>query len=153
MVLERDIGECGGEIARRFGPDVLCDVVALDEEQTWRAEMWPEERAIVALATGARRREFAAGRSRARALLDRLGFAPVPLLSTGDRCPLWPRGAIGSIAHSRSLCAVAVARAGRFDGLGLDTEPDLALEEDLWEFVCTPKELASLAERAPEERG
>jgi len=93
----RSIEDCSAELEARFGADVLCDVVALDEDR----DLWPEERAIVALATDERRREFAAGRSRARELLGRLGFAPVPILRTGDRTPLWPRGAIGSIAHSR----------------------------------------------------
>jgi 4'-phosphopantetheinyl transferase EntD len=148
--MAKELEACVALLQERFGPDVLCDVVPLDDAC---AELLPAERECVAQALPARRREFAAGRACARRLLARLGFAPEALRRASDRSPLWPRGAIGSIAHSGSLCAVAVARTGRLSALGLDTEPDEPLEDDLWSTICTPRELDSLSAGPPGARG
>jgi 4'-phosphopantetheinyl transferase EntD len=86
-------------------------------------------------------------------LLADLGFEPTPLLPAPDRTPQWPRGAIGSIAHSGELCAVAVARTGRLAAIGLDVEPDEPLEDDLWTTVCTDRELAWISACPEELRG
>lgn len=148
--MAQDTDACANLLQQRFGPDVLCDVVSLDED--W-SQLLPEEREFVARAVPARRREFAAGRECARRLLSRLGFAQAPLLCASDRSPVWPKGAIGSIAHNGSLCAVAVARTGRLAGLGLDTELDEPLEEELWNTICTPRELECLSACPPQSRG
>jgi 4'-phosphopantetheinyl transferase EntD len=148
--MTREIEACVARLQESFGPGVLCDVVPLAE---CSLELAPEEEALVARAVPARRREFAAGRASARRLLRRLGFAPAPLLRANDRAPLWPQGAIGSITHSRSHCAVAVARTGRLAALALDTELDQPLEHDLWSTICTPRELEALSRCAPDARG
>lgn len=137
-------------LQERFGPDVLCDVVSVHADP---AQLWPEEQTAVADAVAARRREFAAGRVCAHRLLSRLGFDPAPLLPATDRTPLWPSGAIGSIAHDGLMCAVAVARSGRLASLGLDVEPDEPLEDDLWSTVCTASELAWISSCPRESRG
>jgi 4'-phosphopantetheinyl transferase EntD len=148
--MTREIEGCVARLQESFGSGVLCDVVPL---AGCSLELAPEEQALVARAVPERRREFAAGRACARRLLERLGFAPAPLLRANDRVPLWPRGAIGSITHSRSHCAVAVARTGRLAALGLDTELDEPLELDLWSSICTPCELETLSRCAPDARG
>ena len=133
----------GASLLRQgFGAEVRCDVVPLEEAP---AALLPEERAAVAAAGPVRLREFAAGRACARRLLGELGFAPGPILQASDRSPAWPPGAVGSIAHDRRVCAVAVGRAAELRSLGLDAEPDEPLEEELWSAICTPRELAALS--------
>jgi 4'-phosphopantetheinyl transferase EntD len=115
--------------------------------------LWPEERALVARAVPSRRREFAAGRACARRLLAELGFAPAPLVAGPGRRPKWPPGAVGSIAHDRAVCAVAVARTDSRSSLGVDVEPDEPLEEDAWGTICTRRELDRLAREPAAGRG
>jgi 4'-phosphopantetheinyl transferase EntD len=51
---------------------------------------------------------------------------------------------VGSITHAADLCAVVVAQGGAVTGLGVDVEPDAALEPELWRRICTPRERESL---------
>jgi 4'-phosphopantetheinyl transferase EntD len=137
-------------LQQRFGPEVLCDVVSLDGSPI---QLFDEERSVVAGAVDTRRREFGVGRTCAHRLLSSLGFEPEPLLPAADRSPQWPRGAIGSIAHSGQICAVAVARADRLASIGVDVEPDEPLEDELWATVCTDRELAWIDACPRDSRG
>lgn len=105
----------------------------------------PEEAALVANAVAKRRNEFARGRACARAALSRLGVRGFALLSGSEREPLWPEGVVGSVTHTEGLCAVAVAAANRYPGIGIDVEPALPLTAKLIERVCRPDELARLS--------
>lgn len=107
--------------------------------------LYPEEQAQVANAVPARRCEYAAGRLLARSLLPRLGAPVGPLLSDSDRVPSWPPGIIGSITHCRGWCAVALARASRADGIGIDIEPAQPLPEDLAPRILTALERERIA--------
>ena len=91
-------------------------------------ELLPDEAAHVAQAIPKRRREFARGRVSARQVLAELGVPSVSLLVGPKREPLWPEGIVGSITHDDRLCVVAVARAEKYAGLGVDVEPDEPLE-------------------------
>ena len=148
--MSRSLDACASALRRRFGEDVLCDVVSVEGDD---AALWPAERELVAAAVPARRREFAAGRACARRLLGELGFEPAALLRSGDRAPLWPAGATGSIAHDRRLCAVAVARGDRVAALGIDVEPDEPLEADLWPELFVANELKALGSCPRHARG
>lgn len=101
--------------------------------------LYPEERALLEGCVEKRQREIAAGRRCARRALAQLGITSFPLLPGPDRAPIWPAGIVGSITHtdgpSDGYCAVAVAQAGQFGGLGIDAEPRLRLPEDLWTLV------------------
>jgi 4'-phosphopantetheinyl transferase EntD len=133
-----------------FGPEVrsLSAAPLADE-----GDLLPAERALVAHAGEARRREFATGRVLARCLLEELGFGGLPLLRGADRAPRWPRAISGSISHCADLCVVVVASREHVPALGVDVEPDEPLEPELWPSVCTARELAAL-DAAPEgERG
>ncbi|WP_439373406.1 4'-phosphopantetheinyl transferase family protein [Bradyrhizobium sp. DASA03120] len=88
-----------------------------------------------------RRREFAWGRHHAREALRRLGFAPVPILSRGDRAPLWPPGGVGSISHSSSDCGAVAGRSSDVLALGLDIEDEEPLGADLLPIICSSAEL------------
>lgn len=106
----------------------------------------PEEQALIGRAVDKRRREFAAGRLLARTVLSEIRVPAGPLLPDADRVPCWPKGIIGSITHCNSLCAVAVAPADAYDGLGLDVEPALPLEPRLLPMITNAAERERLDE-------
>jgi 4'-phosphopantetheinyl transferase EntD len=125
-----------------FPPDVVT-VRATDE--MYDAPLFPEEEAAVVRAVEKRRREYAAGRDAARAALAKLGLPPAPIVASDDRAPEWPRGVVGSISHTKGCCAVAVARADAYAGVGLDLEGADPLKPDLQRMICTPDELSRIA--------
>jgi len=85
--------------------------------------------------------QFTAGRVCAHIALARLGVATTaPILRGEDRAPIWPRGFVGSISHTDTWCAAAVARADDLRSIGIDLEPATPLKEALWRRVCTPRE-------------
>lgn len=134
-----------------FGAEVWTASCAVSDDES---DLHPDERVLVARAVDKRRREFAAGRRCARALLAQLGHPGEPLLRNDDRTPRWPDGIVGSISHSAELCVVAIATRATHASLGVDVEPDAALEAPIWKKICTPGELESLVGAAPAaERG
>ena len=87
-----------------------------------------------------------------------LGLPTVAIPMGPDRAPVWPKGIVGSISHTDTHCLAAVARTGRGRAgdvrtLGLDLEPDMALEPELWPEICTRAELDWLAAQPAPERG
>jgi 4'-phosphopantetheinyl transferase EntD len=104
----------------------------------------PEEQQYLSRAAPKRIHEFAGGRACARAALSHLGYAGVALLMSADRAPLWPLGATGSITHTDSFCAAAVAPTRQIRALGLDAEPAQSVKPELWPRICTLQELAML---------
>jgi 4'-phosphopantetheinyl transferase EntD len=111
------------------------------------AALTREEQAIVAHAVRRRRQEFASGRLLAHELLAAMGIDRAPLLSDVDRTPIWPDGIVGSIAHSGSLCVVAVARSKDVRSIGVDVEPCEPLNEELTSVVCSADELIDFVDR------
>jgi len=99
------------------------------------------ERGLVEGAAQTRIEQFTAGRVCSRIALGRFGVAATTPIPRGeDRAPIWPRGFVGSISHTDSWCAAAVARAEDIRSLGIDLEPATPLKEALLKRVCTPKE-------------
>lgn len=104
-------------------------------------DLFPAEAVLVAKAVASRRVEFATGRVLARRLLADLGYEASPLLSNADRSPRWPTGVIGSIAHTKGLCGVAIARSSHsLLGIGIDVEQDAPLEDRVSKYVLTERE-------------
>jgi len=112
----------------------------------------PEEQALIGRAVDKRRREFAAGRLLARSVLAEARAPVGPLLPDANRVPCWPTGIIGSITHCNTLCAVAVAAADAYDGLGLDVEPALPLDPQLLPMITNDVERERLQGLPPELR-
>jgi 4'-phosphopantetheinyl transferase EntD len=108
-------------------------------------EILPEEAELVANAVAKRKNEFARGRALARDALSRLGIHGFALLPGPERAPIWPSGVVGSVTHTQGMCAVAVAEAARYPGLGIDVERALPLPPQLVERVCRPDETSRLA--------
>ena len=100
----------------------------------------PEREAIEGAAQS-RVEQFTAGRVCSRIALGRLGLAATTPIERGeDRAPIWPSGFIGSISHTDTWCAAAVARLGDIRSLGIDLESATPLKESLWRRVCTTEE-------------
>jgi 4'-phosphopantetheinyl transferase EntD len=126
---------------------VAVSACALDTCWDDPERLHPAERAMLAGAAPVRQREIIAGRAQARALTERLGLAAAPLLRGADRRPLWPAGLVGSITHSRELCAVAAASGEIAASLGIDLEPLRPIEPELHALICTDGERRALMTR------
>jgi len=123
---------------RLLGPEVETEEV---DPHTVQGGLLKSEEALVEGAAQTRIEQFSAGRVCSRIALGRLGVAATtPLLRGEDRAPIWPPGFIGSISHTDTWCAAAVARTDDIRSLGIDLESSTPLKEALLKRVCTPKE-------------
>jgi len=102
--------------------------------------IFPEERLDIQNAHPKRRREFIAGRRMARQLSQSLGFPDYSLRRSAQRTPLWRHGATGSISHSATICAAAVARKAAIPALGIDIEALGRVRPELWGSIFTESE-------------
>lgn len=100
--------------------------------------LFPEEERLITRAVEKRRREFTTARLCARKAMERLGVAPVPVLSGLRGEPLWPQGVIGSITHCAGYRAAALAQAA--GTIGIDAEPNEPLAEGVVEAISLPQE-------------
>ena len=107
--------------------------------------LFPEEEQLIAHAVPARRREYAAVRSCARACLGRLGYPRVPILPGPGGAPTWPAGVQGSMTHCTGYAAAAVGLDEQIHAIGIDAEPDAPLPDDVLDLVATPAEHVRLA--------
>jgi 4'-phosphopantetheinyl transferase EntD len=104
--------------------------------------LMPQERIFVEAAVEKRQREFATARVLARRLLADYGIRQYPLLNDDDRVPVWPEGFVGSISHCDDCCAVALlGKSENTISIGIDVEPDTAINPDLWSSFATDNEL------------
>ena len=102
--------------------------------------LFPEEEQVIAHAVPARRREYAAVRSCARACLARLGYPPAPILPGVGGAPTWPAGMRGSMTHCAGYAAAAVGLSPQISAIGIDAEPDAPLPDGVLDLVATPAE-------------
>jgi 4'-phosphopantetheinyl transferase EntD len=135
-----------------FGDEIR--VAEMDPRSADTAALLPAESAVVADAVDRRRREFASGRFLARRLFAQLDLPDGLEVGVGrNGCPLWPDGIVGSITHTASWAAVAVAPREIAGAVGCDLEKDHPLPSPLWKVVCSPLEQRFLAGRPAAERG
>lgn len=113
----------------------------------------PTEQACIPRARAARRADFAAGRSAARAAMADLGAAPVAVPVGDGGAPVWPEGLTGSVAHCRTACLAAVALRRDVAALGVDVEEDSPLDPDLFDTICTASERAWLRTQPADRAG
>jgi len=129
------------------------------DEAGLAAALTPAERELLAPGASPKRvAEFALGRATARAALRELGAwpegAPPPPILRRERAPLWPPGVVGSFAHSRDSAGIAaavaaVARTGRYRGVGADLERLGRDTSSIARRILRPEERAALAGHAP----
>lgn len=100
----------------------------------------PDENASILSRTPHGRDASGAGRLIAHGLLRQLGFqhVAVPRGSAGE--PVWPAGAVGSIAHDADIAIAVAARAETIHGVGVDIEPALPLPPGLEPVVVNPRD-------------
>ena len=92
-----------------------------------------------------RRHEFIGGRMMARRAMSELGVAPQAVPAGPDRAPVWPAGLVGSITHTGEWCAAAIARADEIRSVGIDVEDARSVGSELWQILCTVRELEWLS--------
>jgi enterobactin synthetase component D len=73
-------------------------------------------------AVTSRRQEFCAGRACAALALNHLGSADLSVGRAQDRRPIWPRGFVGSISHTRDFAIALVASNDFASSVGVDAE-------------------------------
>lgn len=133
----------------------LCTLVpdrgafACDSVQDDTDRLFESEREQIARAGAIRRWEFSTGRRLGRAALAQIGYPPVALPGDSKRRPRWPEGAVGSISHTNSLCAVMVAPAQQVAALGLDIERVSDVSETLLPHISREDELDALSLQVP----
>ena len=130
------------DISSLFAAGVL---TRCDHRDIWQDELTPMEREQIGDVCEKRFTEFAAGRSQARQLIASLTGVAESLQIGEFRQPLWPDSVTGSISHSDSYCAVAVAPRYVLDGIGIDVEPFEDLDADVADVVLTEAEQATTA--------
>ncbi len=140
-------------LVRRLLPDHIAVVEGpIADAGDAESLLFPEETAYIARAVEKRRAEFACGRLFARRAIEKFAPADRPLLRGPDRAPLWPAGLIGSITHTDSYCAVAVAERARVAGLGIDIEDTGRFKPELVRRILTPREVAANLRGAADPR-
>ena len=93
--------------------------------------------------------QSAAVRAAAAALLRARGVADPHIGRSADGAPLWPAGWTGSLSHSRTWGAAAIAPASALRSLGIDLEDPARMKPKLWPYLLCPPELVAL-EALPE---
>jgi 4'-phosphopantetheinyl transferase EntD len=111
-----------------------------------------DEKRHVETAVARRRREFLAGRLCARSALDALGVPTRSLPVQVDRRPGWPARVVGSITHSNTCCAAAVAFDEHLAGIGIDIEEAEQFTLEMIPLVCTVRERERMSLLSPLER-
>jgi 4'-phosphopantetheinyl transferase EntD len=134
-----------------FDAAVVLEEVDLDYVVPEVVLLFSAERVTIQNALPARRREFIAGRVLARRAMRRLGHAMMAVPMGVDRAPIWPNDLTGSISHTPTWCAVAVAQKSFCKSIGIDIEEQGPFPPELWSTVCTLEEIKWLA-LLPEER-
>ena len=71
------------------------------------ADLYPEERALVAGAVAKRVNEFTAVRHCARRAMAALGLPPAPVVPDERGAPRWPDGVVGAMTHCDGYRAAA----------------------------------------------
>lgn len=104
----------------------------------------PAEEAAIATARAARRADFAAGRTAARAALAALGHPPCPLPRDPRGPVVWPAGLTGSLTHGAGWALAAAGPGAAIRGLGIDIETAEAPDPTLLTDIAGPAERAAL---------
>ncbi len=119
-------------------------------------ELFPPEMNYVQGCIPQRIREYTAGRLIARDLLSYHNIYNFPLLSDNDRVPIWPSDILGTIAHCKEYCVVAITGISKQEnlfGIGVDVEPEQSIEPELWPFILREDELKTIENIPLGDRG
>jgi len=122
------------------------DVATAEGDPRVATAVRPGEATFIARAVEKRRLEFASVRACARVALRSLGGPECDIPVGPGREPLFPDGFVGSLTHTDRFCGAAVARRAEYEGVGIDAEPDVPLEQNIASRVAAGAEIARTAE-------
>ncbi len=135
-------------LGKIFPPEII--TVESDIENIEETLYFPEA-VLVEKACKERKKQFTAGRLAVRKALAQLDVVSFPLLNADSGLPIWPDKIVGSIAHSKKYCGVAVARKEAIKSIGLDIELAGRIKKETWPLIFTAGEIKFLELLASEE--
>ena len=91
-----------------------------------------------------REQEYSLGRYCAKQAINAIGIDCNEIQSSMYGFPIWPKGIVGSISHSKGTCLSAVAKFENFQALGIDVEQFNRMKERSLERITHPKEVAEI---------
>lgn len=98
------------------------------------------EKLLVKEVSEKRIRDFSTGRHCARKILNKLGDVNSEILIGSKKEPLWPKGFVGSISHSKSFVGAVVSKSSQLVSIGLDIEKIGRVKKNMWRNLFTPIE-------------
>ena len=107
-------------------------------------ELYPEERVDWGQMKRQRRLEYSSGRRVAHEALSMAIGESLPVL-TDERRPVWPKGWVGSISHTKNKAAAMLGRECDYAGMGIDLALQNSVTERIAERITTPSERTTLA--------
>jgi enterobactin synthetase component D len=119
-----------------------CVIVGLDDHDAALAALAPAEQHRANELSGARRRDYIAGRTALHLALA----TTAPILSDERGAPILPSGWVGSISHKDALAAALVAPSS-LGHVGVDVERARPPRQDIARRILTARELAALPDR------
>ena len=111
-------------------------------DRTWSA--FALENDLIGNTPAKRRHEFLEARECARTALEKFGVDRQAIPKRQDGQPVWPAGLVGSLTHCDGFYGSVVADRAAFLSVGLDAEPNDALEDDVLRLIAAPSEIAHL---------
>ena len=91
-----------------------------------------------------REQEYSLGRYCAKQAINAIGIDCNEIQSSSYGFPIWPKGIVGSISHSKGTCLSAVAKSKDFEAIGIDVEQFNRMKERSVERIAHPKEIAEI---------
>ena len=76
--------------------------------------------------------------------MNAIGIDCNEIQSSEHGFPIWPKGIVGSISHSKGTCLSAVAKSKDFQAIGVDIEQFNRMKERSVERITHPKEIAAV---------
>ena len=107
-------------------------------------ELYPQERLDWGKMKGHRSLEYSSGRRVAHKALSIAIGESLPIL-IDQRRPVWPKGWVGSISHTKNKAAAVLGRECDYAGIGIDLALQNSVTERIAERITTPSERTTLA--------
>ena len=91
-----------------------------------------------------REQEYSLGRYCAKQAMNAIGIDCNEIQSSSHGFPIWPKGVVGSISHSKGTCLSAVAKSKDFDAVGIDVEQFNRMRARSVDRITHPKEVVEI---------
>jgi enterobactin synthetase component D / holo-[acyl-carrier protein] synthase len=88
-----------------------------------------------------RRNEYYSGRHYGRLGLTNIGAYAYDIPNSGNGAPIWPKGIVGSITHTRKNCIVGLATMQSFSAVGIDLEVAGAVLREVYADIMSVTEI------------